>query len=78
MKVSAIALKNWCTESITPLAWQRIVIKCLNDLRDNTGYNLAQLEEPDQNMQFTDKEINIVNAALSDLYDLEIPEEIMI
>lgn len=76
MKVSALALKNWCTESITPLAWQRIVIKCLNELRDHTGYNLAQLEEPDQNMKLEDKAYTIVNAALGDLYDLEIPEEI--
>lgn len=77
MKVSVLALKNWCTESITPLAWQRVVIKTLPDLRDNGGFSLEQLEDPDQSVEFKDKEISVINGALKDLYDLNIPDKIL-
>ena len=75
MKMNLVALKNWCTETITPLAWQRIVIKVLPELRDG-GYGLSQLENPTDDMFFKEKEISVVKSAINDLYSLEIPEEI--
>ncbi len=76
MKVNLVALKSWCTETITPLAWQRVVIKVLPELRDS-GYGLTQLENPSDEMFFKGDEVGTVQTAISDLYGLQIPDEIL-
>ena len=76
MKVNLVALKSWCTETITPLAWQRVVIKVLPELRDSC-YGLTQLENPSDEMFFKGDEVGTVQTAISDLYGLQIPDEIL-
>jgi hypothetical protein len=76
MKIKILLLKTWSNKTITPLAWQRIVIKSLNEFR-SMGHELRTLEEPNNEVTFGDKEYDIFAKSLKDLYDMKFPEEIL-
>lgn len=76
MKIKILLLKTWCNKTITPLAWQRIVIKSLNEFR-GMGHELSTLEEPNNEVLFGDKEYAVFEKALNDLYDMKFPNEIL-
>lgn len=71
--MKAIKIKNWCLENITPQSWSRIVLKTLPQLREN-GLELAQVENPDEDLELSDEVMEIIEAALDELYQLSIGE----
>jgi len=75
MKIKVVTLKNWCTKNITPLAWQRVIIKLLPQLRTR-GFELNQLEEPPDELIFSDAELALVSDALNELYKISLPKEV--
>jgi len=76
MKIKILILKTWCNKTITPLAWQRVVIKGLPEFRTK-GYELSSLEEPAAEIFFGDAEFAIFSRILGELYSLTFPKEIL-
>lgn len=76
MKIKVVILKNWCNKNITPLAWQRIVLKVLPELRA-CGFELNQLEEPTPDMVFGEKEFEHFSRSLDTVYKIEFPKEVL-
>ena len=76
MKIKLISLKNWCTANITPLAWQRIVLKILPQLRER-GFNLSDLEDPNPDQSFGEEEFKLFTATLEAMYGITFPKEII-
>ncbi|WP_221407473.1 hypothetical protein [Reichenbachiella agariperforans] len=71
-----ITLKNWCNKNITPLAWQRIIIKVLPQLREK-GFELDELEDPNNDRLFQEEEFKLFTDALDTLYNISFPKEVM-
>jgi len=76
MKIKVLTLQNWCSENITPLAWQRIIIKVLPQLRER-GFELDELESPSEDRVFQDAEFKIFEDALSTIYNMSFPKEVL-
>ena len=76
MKLKILILKNWCTKNITPLAWQRIVLKILPQLREN-GFDLSELENPDEEMHFGEAEFGLFTQTLENMYGMTFPKKIL-
>lgn len=76
MKIKVLTLKNWCNKSITPLAWQRVIIKILPELREK-GFELNQLEEPTPDMIFGEDEFQLFTNSLDAVYKIEFPKEVL-
>ena len=66
MKLKILILKDWCTKNITPLAWQRIVLKILPQLREN-GFDLYELENPSEELHFGEAEFDLFTQTLKKL-----------
>lgn len=76
MSVKAIDLKNWCIDNISPLAWSRIVLKVLPELRD-LGHSLDSIENPKADLELNDKALATVEKAMQALYELDLPKEVV-
>jgi hypothetical protein len=74
--VKAINFKNWCTENISPQAWNRIILRTLPELRTH-GFELASMENPDEGLELNDAIVEILNKALDSLYQLKVESEIL-
>ena len=75
MKIKVLTLKNWCNKNITPLAWQRVIIKLLPQLRSK-GFELSHLEDPQPELIFGDAELVLISGALNELYKISLPKEV--
>jgi hypothetical protein len=75
MNIKAINLKNWCIENISPLAWSRIVLRVLPELRD-LGHSLETVENPKPDLVLDDKPLAVIEKAMQSLYEMGIPEEV--
>jgi hypothetical protein len=76
MKIKVVTLQAWCSKNITPLAWQRIVIKVLPQLRER-GFELEELENPDPNRYFEDAEFKLFAESLNTIYNISFPKEVL-
>ena len=76
MQIKVLTLKNWCIKNITPLAWQRIIIKVLPQFRDR-GFDLNVLEEPPADLMFGDEEFTLFSGALDEIYKISFPKEVL-
>ncbi|MCS6794747.1 MAG: hypothetical protein RMJ97_01360 [Raineya sp.] len=76
MKVSALKLKIWSEEVISPLAWQRIILKALPALKE-MGYELNALMNPSETLVFSEKSFEIIDLAVRELYQTEILPELV-
>lgn len=76
MSVKAIDLKNWCIDNISPLAWSRIVLKVLPELRD-LGHSLDSIENPKADLELNDKVLATIETAMQALYELDLPKEVV-
>lgn len=76
MKIKLVVLKNWCTKNITPLAWQRIVLKVLPQLREK-GFDLGELENPGDDRVFTEEEFGLFAKTLESMYGITFPKEVL-
>jgi len=67
-----ISIKNWCDVNLTPLAWQRVVIKNLDALK-TTGLSLTDLSQPAEHMELNENLVELVKQTIKDLYQIEAP-----
>lgn len=77
MAVKASNYKNWCTENISPQAWTRIVLKCVNQVRAK-GYSLKEMEEIDPDFDLDPELLDAFNEALAELYEMSVDESLLI
>lgn len=73
MKVSAKKIQEWSNEVISTVAWQRVILKALPQLREE-GLELSDLMNP-TNLMLSDKAFEIIASATEELYQTEIPFE---
>ena len=76
MNVLAINLKNWCIDNISPLAWSRIVLKALPQLRD-IGFSLDEIENPSDNLELDAKGLKIIEKSMNEIYAMDLPQEVV-
>lgn len=76
MKIKVITLQKWCNANITPLAWQRVIIKVLPQLREQ-GFELDELENPTEDRIFQDAEFKLFAEALTAIYNISFPKEVL-
>jgi len=69
---NALSLKKWCEENISPVAWQRVVMKNLDLLRAQ-GLGLAELENPKESILLDSELTNAIKKTIQDLYKVELP-----
>jgi hypothetical protein len=67
-----ITIKQWCDENITPLAWQRVVMKNLDALK-STGLNLNELNNPSENAEISEELFELIKQTIKETYQLELP-----
>ncbi len=75
MEVKAITYKNWCTENISPQSWTRITLKSLDAIRA-AGYNLKDLENPNDSIVLSGDLLNAYNKVLNELYEVSVEQGI--
>lgn len=76
MKVSALKIKSWSEKVISPLAWQRIILKALPTLKE-MGFELNTLMNPSETLVFSEKAFIAIDAAVKELYQTEILPELV-
>lgn len=76
MNVKAIDFKKWCVDNISPLAWSRLVLNVLPELRQ-LGHNLSDIENPTDQLILGDKELEALAKAMQGLYQMELPTEVV-
>ncbi|MFY0652481.1 MAG: hypothetical protein JXQ96_10630 [Cyclobacteriaceae bacterium] len=76
MNIKLIILKNWCSKNITPLAWQRIVLRALPQFRE-MGFELSDLENPADDRVFNEEEFGLFARTLESMYDITFPKEVL-
>ena len=74
MSVKASSFKQWCTDNISPQSWTRICLKRVDELRDK-GYTLKEMEDLTPDVDLDKEMLELLNGALSDLYDVKVEEE---
>jgi hypothetical protein len=67
-----VSIKKWCDENITPLAWQRIVMKNFDAFK-NTGLGITELSNPTENMEIDATLVDLVKQTIKEVYQMEIP-----
>lgn len=72
----AINFKNWCTQNISPQAWSRIVLKSITVIRA-AGFDLGDVDNPNENFELDENIMNALNQALDDLYQMKIESEVL-
>jgi hypothetical protein len=73
MKVSAKKIKEWSNQEISPIAWQRIIVKALPQLREE-GLEFSDLMNP-TNLVLSGKAFKVVASVVEELYQVELPVE---
>jgi len=73
MKILAEKMQEWCNKTISSVAWQRIVLRALPQLREN-GLELSDLMNP-SNLELSDKTFDIIVATIEELYQVKVPSE---
>ncbi len=73
MKVSAKKIQEWSNEAISSVAWQRIVLKALPQLREE-GLELSDLINP-TNVMLSERSFEIIAATIEELYQADVPAE---
>ncbi|MEQ6165704.1 MULTISPECIES: hypothetical protein [unclassified Ekhidna] len=72
----ASSFKNWCTNNISPQSWTRICLKCVDEIRSK-GHTLKEMEDLNPDVEMDDELLDALNAALSELYEMTVNEELL-
>lgn len=72
----ASSFKNWCTENISPQSWTRICLRCVDEIREK-GHTLKEMEDLTPDIEIDDELLEALNAALTQLYEMEVNEELL-
>ncbi|GAB4123343.1 MAG: hypothetical protein OHK0045_23690 [Raineya sp.] len=75
--MNALKIKNWCDENITPMAWQRIVMKNL-DIFKAKGWGITEMNSPNESIVLDAAMSNAVKASIKELYQIDIPETVLL
>lgn len=73
MKVSAKKIQEWSNEVISSVAWQRIVLKALPQLREE-GLELSDLINP-TNVMLSERSFEVIATTIEELYQADVPAE---
>jgi len=73
MKVSAKKIQEWSNQELSPVAWQRIVVKALPQLREE-GLELSDLMNP-TSLVLSETAFAIVASVIEEMYQVELPVE---
>ena len=71
MKIEAKKIKEWCDQNLSPVAWQRIVVKVSPDFR-GSGLNLKNLTDPDDSVLLDDAQYSIIKQAIESTYNMQV------
>jgi len=71
MKIEALKIKAWCDNNLSPVAWQRIVVKVSAEFR-GTGLTIKSLTSPEPDILLDDSQYQIFKAAIESTYDVEL------
>lgn len=77
MAVKAVSFKNWCEENITPQAWPRILLRCLNQIKEE-GYTLKDFQEPSDTIEISENLIEEFNKAMQELYEMQVEQNSLV
>jgi len=75
--IKVINCKNWCEENITPMAWPRVVLRVVPELRQK-GYSVKEMENPTDSVTVDEETFKIFNEALKTIYEMEIPQAVAV
>jgi hypothetical protein len=64
-------LSKNCDENITPLAWQRVVMKNLDALK-STGLSFNELNNPPENVEISDDLVELIKQTIKDTYQMQV------
>ena len=71
MKIEAKKIKDWCDQHLSPVAWQRIVVKLSPEFR-GSGLNLKVLTDPDDSVLLDDSQYSIIKDAIESTYSQQV------
>lgn len=71
MKIEAKKIKEWCDQNLSPVAWQRIVVKVSPEFR-GSGLNLKNLTDPDDSILLDDAQYSIIKQAIEATYNMQV------
>lgn len=66
-KYSVLAMKKWCDENLSPLAWARIMLKTFSIIRD-AGYDFSEIQNPTRSTVINQNIYLIIRAAMVEIY----------
>ncbi len=75
--IKVINCKKWCEENITPMAWPRVVLRIVPEVREK-GYSVKDLEEPSEEFTVDEATFKLFNKALMTIYDMEMPQTVAV
>ncbi|MGB3468489.1 MAG: hypothetical protein WBA74_24600 [Cyclobacteriaceae bacterium] len=64
-------IKEWCYENLSPLAWQRIILKALPNVDQSVNYE--KLEDPAADYMLDETTLNALNNATEQIYKVSLP-----
>lgn len=68
MKIEAIKIKEWCDSNLSPVAWQRIIVKVSPQFR-GSGLKLSDLLNPTEAVLLDDNGYKIIKTAVEETYE---------
>lgn len=68
--MKAITIKNWCDTNISPLAWQRIVMKNLDAFK-NMNLSIAELNNPTEAITIDQDLYDLIKKTIKEMYQVE-------
>lgn len=75
--IKVINCKNWCEENITPMAWPRVVLRIVPEIRQK-GYSVKEMENPTEDVTVDEETFKLINGALMTIYEMEIPQAVAV
>ncbi|MDW8295507.1 MAG: hypothetical protein RMJ97_01365 [Raineya sp.] len=75
--MNALKIKEWCDSNITPMAWQRIVMKNL-DLFKAKGWGLTEANSPNASMVLDSAMVEAIKSSIREMYQMELPDGVLV
>ncbi|MCS6794746.1 MAG: hypothetical protein NZ516_02175 [Raineya sp.] len=75
--MNALKIKEWCDSNITPMAWQRIVMKNL-DLFKAKGWGLTEANSPNASMVLDSAMVKAIKSSIREMYQMELPDSVLV
>lgn len=69
MKIEAKKVKLWCDTNLSPVAWQRIIVKVSPEFR-GSGLKLSELINPGDIVLFDDQQYAVIKSAVEQTYNI--------